>query len=105
LKNLLQQVRSQVDPNINMQAFSEQMSRQGIAAILMQLTDILSGPVAQLLTEISSDTRVDDMSKTVKDYASMRSVIAIYRQTVSLLNNLQDATADLDINQPVYVDG
>lgn len=46
LKNLLQEVRSEVDPNINMQAFSEQMSRQGIATILLQLTDILSGPVA-----------------------------------------------------------
>ena len=105
LKNLLQEVRSEVDPNINMQAFSEQMSRQGIATILLQLTDILSGPVAQLLTEISSDSRVDDMSKTVKDYASMRSVITVYKQSVSLLNNLQDMMSDLDVNQPVYVDG
>ena len=105
LKNLLQEVRSQVDPNLNLQNFSEQFSRQGIATMLVELTDILSGPVAQLLTEISSDTRVDDMSKTVKDYASMRSIIAIYRQAVSMLNNLQDVASNLDVNQPVYVDG
>lgn len=105
IKQILQEVRSKTDPNINMQAFSELMTREGIAEVLCQLTDVLSGPVAQLLQEISSESNIDDMSKTVKDYASMRSIISVYRQSVSLLNNLKDVSQDLNINQPVYVEG
>ena len=61
LKNILQDVRSAKEPSLSMESFAESASREGIAMMLMQLTDVLSGPVAQLLEEISSDSRINDM--------------------------------------------
>ena len=105
LRQILEDIQLQVDPQISMESFSWLATRRGVAEILFQLSDLLSGPVADLLQGITSDSKVSDMEKTVKDYASMRGIVAIYKQCAMLMQTLEAEAASnyLSINSPIEI--
>lgn len=104
IKEILQKVRAR-DSKLNMESFAESMSREGVALILVELSDVLTGPVAKLLDDIKSISSDDTIEKTVKDFASMRNIITIYRQAASLYNSVCTAQDDLHLKDEVKVDG
>lgn len=105
LKELIDDVRTGVDASLNLEIYAQSASRQAIIKALGGMAELLSGPVCDLLVEISSDTEIEDKSKTMKDYASMRAVIEIYSQSAMLLRYLQDNADKLKIDEPISLDG
>lgn len=69
------------------------------------MAELLSGPVTDLLKEVSSETEVEDMAKTMKDFASIRAVADIYTQAASLLQYLYANADKLRIDEPLKIAG